>query len=841
MNIFESIPPGQARETLADAMAVITDKLSVMAPPHSLCELRLDAEDYQWLCDWASAVEPRGINGLIWDTSLMIRKGAPLLNFMSWKDALGCMLLLIASETARREAPENSLWPYVAARFGPRARYAYFADSGFPEALLRDAMDSASRQMKLRHVLDENDMQQYFVSTCLQFGFTQQGMSNLAGWLVGQSSPRAVQMLRGEFGNMASESFIALWSALRDYRREYISETRARAVLEASPWVLPEWVDEALEQATKRLPARYYPRDDDSLDIFGDTADQAEDRRQIRRRADRFLTRPALWWDGSAAPRFESSVINLDRLGLTTDRYAVRNDFAVLAYIIRTDDGSYQCSLDAIAIHSDTAYVHLSLSDDYGETHISQQFDLWDVTEDVELFDLSSGSRLEDAYEAELTPHADYGLLISPDLRVEPDGLPFASVGVGNEGKTLVRFRPDECGTVRVLLNEIEIWSCRTEKQATSARRDEAVPQWAAAVSVQAPYKASISPDGEERYLLDVFISRKEASLEAVRLGNRQLKIAYMDDLYRTETFNLLDFIRPVKGVPGSYEAAFKLVLKCGNDYSQITRTFDSGITGIFYVDSERRRRMLNPGDRLSARDANTANYEVLLPPYAFDKFDDLCLIEGRRIVRRLRHRAAPLGDLAGYGERLWVSDKEMLTDYLTISKETYDSGIITGAVGHRAGEPKVILLNHDIEPGSGHIVVLWEFGEQPWIRAATEVIMHPDSSLSRWKVNCDDMAAPALMALAYNGELIGSHWVQSPSVPMFGVNEDNALVTLAMLRWGHAPLLAHDWRGMTSELAGFHVEAVMGAWWNGSGGLPHGLKQDPTDAYWNYVIRQLQ
>ena len=839
MNIFQGISLGQSRETLADAMATIANRLSSIKPPRSLCELHLDTEDYQWLCDWASAIEPRALEMLVRDNEMIIRNRAPLSNFTTWKDAFGCMFLLIASETVRREAPESSLWPYVAARFSPGVRSTYFADSSYPDASIRDAMDGAIRQMKLRHVLDENDMQQYFVSTCLQFGFTRQGMSNLARWFVGQPSTRAVQLLRGEFGDMKSESFRAMWGALQDYRNGYISEARARAMLEDSPWVLLEWVDGALEQATKRLPAHYQSRDDDGLDIFGNADDQAQDRRQRRRRADRFLTPPALRWDEAAVPRFESSVINLDRLGLTADRYTIRSDSGVLAYILRADNGAYKCSQEEIIIPSDTPYVHLSLSDDYGETHLSQQFDLWDVTEDVELFDLRNGNRL-DPYEVELKEDAHYGLSVSPDLRVEPGALPFTSVGIGGERKTLVRFRPDECGAVSVLLDEIELWNYSSERKITSARKDEEEPPWATAVSPQMPYRASSSPAGQEQYLFDVIVSGREVSLVAVRLGNIQLGVEQTGGIYRTEQFDLLNFIKPATGVPGSYEAVFKLVLKFRNEHSQITRTFDSGMTGVLYVDSEGRRRMLNAQDRLSAREANTTSYEFLLPPQALDKFDDLRLVEGQRIVRRLRHRAAPLGDLAGYGERLWVSDEHKQANYLTLSDETYDSGILIGAIGHRAGEPTRILLAHDIEPGTEHSIVLWEYGKQVQVQPAREVVTNPDTSLSRWNVECDDMVTPALIAVAYHGELIGSHWVRSPSVPMFGANEDSALLTLAMLRWGQAPLLSSDWKDMTTDLAKQYVEAVLDAWID-SGGLPKGLKQKPADSYWNYVMKQLQ
>ena len=135
---------------------------------------------------------------------------------------------------------------------------------------------------------------------------------------------------------------------------------------------------------------------------------------------------------------------------------------------------------------------------------------------------------------------------------------------------------------------------------------------------------------------------------------------------------------------------------------------------------------------------------------------------------------------------------------------------------------------------------MLWEFGEQPQIHVAKEVVTRPDGSLSQWSVDCDDMAAPALIALAYNGELMGSHWVRDPSVPMFGANENNALLTMAMLRWGHAPLLAQDWKEMVSALAMQYTGAVMGAWVE-SGGLSQGLRQKPADSYWPYVMRQLQ
>ena len=86
----------------------------------------------------------------------------------------------------------------------------------------------------------------------------------------------------------------------------------------------------------------------------------------------------------------------------------------------------------------------------------------------------------------------------------------------------------------------------------------------------------------------------------------------------------------------------------------------------------------------------------------------------------------------------------------------------------------------------------------------------------------------------------MGSHWVRGPSVPMFGANENNALLTMAMLRWGHAPLLAQGWKDMVSDLKPQHSGAMVTAWIRNEG-LPVEMKHQPADAYWNYVILQLQ
>ena len=114
-------------------------------------------------------------------------------------------------------------------------------------------MAAGARRLELRNLIDRYGAQEYFDTLKLQFGFTRRGASRkLADWLDGLGLPIAVRILTGvesECGDLISSSFGVLWKALYDFRRRRVSLEEISALLQASPWIRPQWAPELVSAA----------------------------------------------------------------------------------------------------------------------------------------------------------------------------------------------------------------------------------------------------------------------------------------------------------------------------------------------------------------------------------------------------------------------------------------------------------------------------------------------------------------------------------------------------------------------------------------------------------------
>ena len=119
--------------------------------------------------------------------------------------------------------------------------------------------------------------------------------------------------------------------------------------------------------------------------------------------------------------------------------------------------------------------------DDHGVAQASQLLELWDGNEDVELFDLQTGRRLN-AYGTHRAPSKVYGLLASSDLGIEPSDLPFHEMGAGSNAKRLYLLPSGNERPVRVTLAGEEIWSSSIEGGALSKPPE---PDWARTVTIE--------------------------------------------------------------------------------------------------------------------------------------------------------------------------------------------------------------------------------------------------------------------------------------------------------------------------------------------------------------------
>ena len=196
--------------------------------PFSLCELRLTAIDRQWLCSWPAQVSAAALEAALrdegWDEGVV-----PF-------EAVGLLLLLVATEVGRQFAVSGEIWPVLYERFSRQAAGVIFAGK-HPRQVVREAIEAACRRLGLRHAFGIEGTQAYYLTIYLQFGFGQQSLAKLPLWMEsGQSRPRSVELLLNSSGE-----FQVLWKALEAWvaGRAGPHETE---VIRSSPFIPEEWI-----------------------------------------------------------------------------------------------------------------------------------------------------------------------------------------------------------------------------------------------------------------------------------------------------------------------------------------------------------------------------------------------------------------------------------------------------------------------------------------------------------------------------------------------------------------------------------------------------------------------
>ena len=114
----------------------------------SIAELKLDKKDLQWLEDWFSQVTP--------DKSILYRSS----------EKFGALLLCLGVEACREKSREDSVWPIIR-KILPEShpfQSELFLSNGQPSQLTKKMICDAVRSLNLRHVMDLEGTQQWFVT-----------------------------------------------------------------------------------------------------------------------------------------------------------------------------------------------------------------------------------------------------------------------------------------------------------------------------------------------------------------------------------------------------------------------------------------------------------------------------------------------------------------------------------------------------------------------------------------------------------------------------------------------------------------------------------------------------
>ena len=686
---------------------------------------------------------------------------------------------------------------------------------GHPKPAFKAAIEAAARKLDLRHVFGIEGTQNYYLSVYLQFGFTQKGMERLANWLAGQPSTEAIMYLLGVRElQMESRSFVRLWDALRNYRRNNIGESQVRRILADNPWVLADWADELLRQA------RRHP------DLG--TASE-EEARSDEQASPQFLEEPRLQWNWPEAPVFSSAVVNLADFDLTAERYQVRVGANSLTTLVAADDGVYSSYPEEIDLFTEKPTLVASIMDNNGDTQASQLLELWDQAEDVELFDLQSGRRF-DAYSKRRQTNRAYGLLTSPDLAVEPSDLQFHEIGSGSNAKKLYLLTSSVEQAVRVTLCGEEIWNSSSEGGTPTTKPE---PDWSKAVRSRILPSDSIHLDRYEGSHARISGIESDVELVYVRLGGRPLNFNLGDDGdYLTEGFDITQGIAAWNS-SAPPQLKFKIGLRRGSEQAYVEHTKDLRVNGVLRA-SDDGWQVVKSEDKLAVHDAKQIPYKVFLSGVG-QNADQFALLEGPIFLRRLWRRPSPLGHLGGYGASLELRPPYNFTNSkMVVSEEVYDPGIFErGPAGDNA---KIRLyLRHPLEPGQGHAIVFWKIGEPP---VMLDVLGNVEYQGCEWVIPIPaGYLEDRFVALAYLGARIGSWWPANP--PLSDANGSNVKETAALLKWMHAPIVSPSWLRSVQALAQGYPAQLLAAWLLDEG-LPNGLTDTTAEEQWKSSVRQI-
>ena len=816
MKIFERLEPDGSDETLINAAELVVSRLYNIPSPRSLCEMQTDEEDYQWLRRWGTRLigsrVQRWLDGISANQIALNMNGRNL----TYAEAFGCLFLLLASEAARRDASEGGVWSTVRPQFQGSAETVLFLQ-GQPKEPLKDAMEAAARKIRLRHVYGREGTQEYYIGVYLQFGFTRKGMSRLAYWLAGQRMTESIRYLTGVEGeSLKSKSFLQLWDALRSFRRNNITESRARELLDKSPWTLPGWADELLTRARERP---------------GLGTSEPMRASEFEQRPPEFLSVPRLQWDMASKPEFVSHVENLADLELNADRYLIQSGATRLAMLFSSDDGSYRANPDEIVLSADSPEFMAVMVDDSGHSPASQLVTLWNPTEEVALFDLSTGLI---SNSSQLSNGKEYAILVSDGLDITPADLPFHHIGGNSHSKRMYRIRGDAELLVSVSLGGEVIWESESGDRHIG-RDTQAEPSWTKDINVQILPSNRIDLANSSPVSLSISGLDDETTMTYIRAGSRPLDFEKSESgAYDSARFDVL--VRLAPKTPSS-ELAVKIGLQRDGQLASVTRSAVLSVKGVLRM-TDTGWEAVGPSESLSASKAKQYAYRLL--HRSFGSSTDFALMEGSVFLRRLWTMPRPLDSVGGYGAPLgirhpynWVED----SDLLTVANEIYDRGVVETAM--IAGGTLRLYLSQPLEPGELHKMVFWIPGKSPTILTAEESVNLPDGALDSWDVRCPDwfIAEDGFVAISYDGARIGAWWTANPYLRM--AEQESAWETAAMLRWMHAPILSRAWfeevRGLAHQYPGHTLKA-----WLEEDGLPNGLIYGTEGEAWRAAVRQV-
>ena len=812
MRIFNGIPADRDYETIQSAAAAIFRQAGAQglgASAWSLVELQPDSEDFAWLRDWirhlSSGVAARCLEEGQW------RKFTLDGLTFSYCAGIGTLLLISAVEIARREATLGSLWAAVRQGPFPETTCALLFLQEHPTSAYKDAIEQAARWLHLRHVFGIEGVQNWYDTVYLQFGFSKPGFARrLPEWLVGQGLTQSIQQLLS--GPMRSDTFWALWEALRYFRHNNWTEAQLRALLRGNPWVLPEWADDLVKQA------RAKPYLVDGSGIV--TATAGEDVKEP------FLGAPRLRWNLAHPPRFVCTVTNLVGLDLQESAYDIVIAGQVCGHLQRTANGTYLASTSEIELPVTGPLLAASLVAPDGQVAQSLTLELWDANEDVTAFYARSGERF-DPWKKVLRPETGVFLLLPADLSLEPEVRYWHALS--QQAAKLYYLAPGWSPDTRVLLENQLLW----QPYLTSPPAMGPVQARTFGIRVQL-YEPGDHLFFGERIRLVITLP-VGTSLAFLRACGQPLAFEWLSPnqalteplAVTPKIFNLEDASR----------IELLLGVKVGSTMTRLHHFVDLHITGAAILTTQG-WTALRAGDALDLEEVRMQPVKVFVM-----EIDRWVLLEGDLWIGRLWKTPRPLIALSGFGAPLQLCEGAYnhLQEPRLLAREVIDHGTLTMVEVDAPDTPTRTLgiqLSRSIEADTRHTIHWWD--RTGVFQTLVPECCERQGQAMWWLASVPPgLTEPLAIALAYNGMRLGSWWSADWHIHIRQPMRQPPHAIAALLRWLHLPLLSRSFQDNVRRFALTYPGETLAAW-VGHDGLPSSLQWSEFDDGWLSAVRAI-
>lgn len=731
---------------------------------------------------------------------------------------LGLIFLLLAAETARRQAREGAVWPAVRDGISwQEETAAVLFVQGQPNSALREAMEQAAVCFRLRHVFDREGVQAWLTTVYLQFGFTQRGFPlRLPEWLCGYNHPQAIaHLLNPGDQRLYCAKFDQLWQDLRQFRRNNLTEEALQRRLQESFWVLPAWANE-LVTAAKAQAQRW-----DIGDGGTTTGAESVEIEPV------FLSDPRLHWSHNQPPTFRQEICNLAGLDLPGDFYRLRMGGCDCARLTRQEDGSFAVAPTAEfdvegGPPTSTAEIVDPRAVDVPRTAEARY---WDEGEEVNIFELPSGRRVKDAWAEKLSADRDYALLLSGDLTLYPPPAdtwpwtwPAARTGAGE--RKLWRVDRTELAQLEVRLDGEVFWT---------PYLNYPPPRPGRLAGVEVTIHGQPSADGT------VFLQARTAARVVSARANGQ----------STGLSPLAHGVTQVGPLALRWPGSWRLDLVLRPETGPLQRGFvpvSVPLPGL-YERGLNGQWMPRPVQVLSTHEGDTRYFGVGLPPAALNTATrPWVLLEGNvnlAAATPWTRAGRTFGRLRGWGAPLTLRHEifNAADPGLPLASEVVDHGVFEPLSAYEPqGQWLRLWFWDELQLDGEHTLIVWDCDGTVTAGPISEHALADGRELHLHLPG----GMPWAVALAFRGARLGTWWHGDWTQRLPAVGAEQAAATAALIRWFKLPVLRRKWRHEIKEFVRRWPEEVLRVWLDDSASGFPGLQLGPDHAGWATAVRAL-